>query len=41
MTSLSSNLTVKKSAKKNFSTDKIYYNFFQEYPKITNMIANM
>ena len=27
----------KKSTKIKFSTDKIYYNFSQEYPKITNM----
>ena len=27
----------KKSTKITFSTDKIYYNFSQEYPKITNM----
>ena len=37
MTSLPSTLTAKKSTKIKFSADKIYYNFSQEYPKITNM----
>ena len=37
MTSLPSTLTAKKSAKIKFSTDKIDYNFPQEYSKITNM----
>ena len=35
LTSLSSTLTAKKSMKMEFSADKIYYNFFQENPKIT------
>ena len=37
MTSLPSTLTAKESTKIKFSADKIYYNFSQEYPKITNM----
>ena len=37
MTSLPSTLTANKSTKIKFSTDKIYYNFSQEFPKITNM----
>ena len=37
MTSLPSTLTAKKSMKIKFSADKIYYNFSQENPKITNM----
>ena len=37
VTSLQPTLIAKKSAKIRFSTDKIYYNFSQEYPKITNM----
>ena len=37
VTSLPSTLTAKKSTKIKFSTDKIYYNFSQEYPKITNV----
>ena len=35
LTSLPLNLTAKKSTKMKFSTDKIYYNFSQTYPKIT------
>ena len=34
MTSLPSTLTAKKSKKITFSSDKIYYNFSQENPKI-------
>ena len=30
-------LRAKKSTEIKFSTDKIYYNFSQKYPKITNM----
>ena len=37
MTSLSSTLTAKKSKKITFSSDKIYYNFSQENPKIKNI----
>ena len=37
MTSLPSTLTAKKSMKMTFSSDKIYYNFSQENPKITNI----
>ena len=37
LTSLPSTLTAKKSMKMKFSADKIYYNFFQENPKITNI----
>ena len=37
MTSLSSTLTANKSMKTKFSTDKIYYNFPQKYPKIANI----
>ena len=37
MTSLPSTLTARKSTNINFSIDKIYYNFSQEYPKITNI----
>ena len=37
MTSLPSTLPAKKFTKITFSTDKIYYNFSQECPKITNM----
>ena len=37
LTSLLSTLTAKKSMKMKFSVDKIYYNLFQENPKITNM----
>ena len=33
----SSNLTAKKSTKMTFSSDKIYSNFFQKNPKITNI----
>ena len=33
----SSNLAAKKSMKMTFSSDKIYYNFSQENPKITNI----
>ena len=36
MTSLLSTSTAKKSATITFSADKIYYNFSQEYPKITD-----
>ena len=35
--SLPSALIAKTSMKMKFSADKIYYNFFQENPKITNM----
>ena len=34
---LTSNLTAKKSMKMTFSSDKIYYNFSQKNPKITNI----
>ena len=37
MTSLPSTLTAKKSMKMTFSSDKVYYNFSQENPKITNI----
>ena len=37
MTSLPSTLTANKSMKIKFSTDKIYYNFPQKYPKIANI----
>ena len=37
MTSFPSTLTAKKSMKMTFSSDKIYYNFSQENPKITNI----
>ena len=37
LTLLPSTLTAKKSMKMKCSADKIYYNFFQENPKITNM----
>ena len=37
MTSLPSTLTAKKSMKMTFSSDKTYYNFSQENPKITNI----
>ena len=37
MTSLPSTITAKKSMKMTFSSDKIYYNFSQENPKITNI----
>ena len=37
LTSLPSTLTAKKSMKMKFLANKIYYNFFQENPKITNM----
>ena len=37
MTSLPSTLTAKKSMKMTFSSDKIYYNFSQENPKIANI----
>ena len=35
--SIPSTLTAKKFMKMKFSADKIYYNFFQENSKITNM----
>ena len=37
LTSLPLTLTAKKSMKMKFSSDKIYYNFFQENPKIANI----
>ena len=37
MTSLSSTSKAKMSTKIKFSPETIYYNFSQEYPKITNM----
>ena len=37
LTSYPSTLTGKKSMKMNFSADKIYCNFSNEYPKISNM----
>ena len=37
VTSLQPTSRAKKSAKIKFSADKIYYDFSQEYPKITNM----
>ena len=37
LTSLPSTLTAKKSMKMKFSANKIYYNLFQENPKITNI----
>ena len=37
MTSLPSSLTSKKSTKMTFSSDKMYYIFSQENPKITNI----
>ena len=37
LTSLPSSLTAKTSMKMKCSVDKIYYNFFQENSKITNM----
>ena len=37
LTSLPSTLTTKKYMKMTFSSDKIYYNFSQENPKITDI----
>ena len=37
MKSLPSTLTARKSMNMIFSSDKIYYNFSQENPKITNI----
>ena len=37
LTSLPSTLTAKKSMKTTFSSDKIYYNFSQKNPKITDI----
>ena len=37
LTSLPSTLTAKKYMKTTFSSDKIYYNFSQENPKITDI----
>ena len=41
MTSLPSTLKAKKSMKMTFSLDKIYYNFSQQNPKITNLYIDV